>query len=225
MIIWTLALDIILASVITTMSFQAPTPESAQFTSPKFARLLRQRARKFSDQVPTVSLINFPANSPTHSPATHPTLSGGVSGEASGDKRGPSSIGSLGRFEPIGLKNSTAPNVLNSDIDAKNDAGSVDVSLNCQSTERAQFVNSVAQIRLIGTTCKTNIDISATEIRNLSNGASATLFYPTPKTYSSDYIALTLGENKLHVSHLFKDGSREEHEYVFERKIRPRQED
>lgn len=107
----------------------------------------------------------------------------------------------------------------------------VDLQLPCFG--RTAFSNSVTQVRLIGRTCLTGRDrshkVTAIEIANLTNGFSATVFRsddraPTSasaaarsNTFSTDYISLHSGSNRLHVALTLDDGQIRERDFVIDR--------
>ncbi len=93
----------------------------------------------------------------------------------------------------------------------------VDVSLKCQ-PEKLIYDRSVAQIRLSGTPCgDAKAVFVSSEIVNEANGFSATVFHPTDNSFTTDYISLSPGSNKIRIMHQFAKGVREEHEYLIER--------
>jgi hypothetical protein len=81
----------------------------------------------------------------------------------------------------------------------------------------AVFAPSVKQIRLSGSICTPKAELVKSEIENESNGFSATVFVQTPRSYTSDYISLTAGPNRLRIKNVYKDGSIEDRELVIER--------
>ena len=85
-----------------------------------------------------------------------------------------------------------------------------DLTLSCEGPTFFRFAHAVAQIRLRGSLCAPGAVISS-DIINESNGFSATVFNVGPREFSTDYVALNSGENKIRVKHMLKDGSREEH--------------
>ena len=96
----------------------------------------------------------------------------------------------------------------------------VDFSLPCQGNGR--FAKSVVQVRLTGTTCDskgkpTQNEIASSEIRNTTNGFSATVFYPKSGSFTTDYMTLASGENHIRILHILKTGARFERDLVIER--------
>jgi hypothetical protein len=101
------------------------------------------------------------------------------------------------------------------------DSGSsIDLALGCSDATHSQLEYEIAQVRLTGKLCAPHEEIVSTEVRNTSNGGSATIFYPSERAFTTDYMALSVGENKVRILHTLKNGGREEHEYVFDRKAR-----
>lgn len=111
---------------------------------------------------------------------------------------------------------------------AIDDKGSqaIDFTLPCDGNGR--FSKNVVQVRLSGGLClkanaKTGANaqdvIEASEIRNVTNGFSATVF-PGPKrdTFTTDYITLANGENHIRIQHILKSGGKIERDFVIERR-------
>lgn len=96
----------------------------------------------------------------------------------------------------------------------------VDFSLPCQGNGR--FAKTVVQVRLSGTACDTHgkptrNEIESSEIRNTTNGFSATVFYPKSGSFTTDYMTLASGENHIRILHILKTGGRLERDLVIER--------
>lgn len=101
-------------------------------------------------------------------------------------------------------------------------AQAVEVRLPClrgkpSAPQKTIFEANVKQVRLSGEACATGRAIASTEIRNETNGFSATVFAPTDRTFTSDYISLTSGTNRLRIVQIDKKGNREEHELIIDR--------
>jgi hypothetical protein len=77
--------------------------------------------------------------------------------------------------------------------------------------------STVAQVRLTGSSCMKDREIASTEIKNEANGFSATVFATGPHSFTTDYISLVKGENKIRILHIFTKGGREEKQWVFKR--------
>lgn len=95
-----------------------------------------------------------------------------------------------------------------------------DIKLGCSDVSRMPFDKNVAQVRLMGHVCTAHEQLESTEVRNISNGASATIFYANDNAFTTDYLTISSGENKIQITHTFKSGNREEHDYLFDRKGR-----
>lgn len=124
--------------------------------------------------------------------------------EARPNHRSPASI-QKETFQGIG----SAPSGSNGRFQA------VEYELPCQDNETS-FDESVAQVRLSGAPCVSG-EIVASEIKNLSNGFSATVFIRKPASFTTDYISLARGENKVSISHTFSNGSTETRAFVIRR--------
>jgi len=95
----------------------------------------------------------------------------------------------------------------------------VELTLPCDG--KSTYPKAVAQIRFSGAACiaaNTKREIASVELLNDANGFSATVFYPTSKTFTTDYVALSLGENKIKILINYASGEREERSYVVGRK-------
>ena len=108
------------------------------------------------------------------------------------------------------------------------DAGqqALDFILPCEGNSK--FAKNVVQVRLSGELCALKPvgkaraklpkrDIASTEIRNEANGFSATVFYPKANAFTTDYMTLSPGTNRIRILHILKQGGRDEREYTIER--------
>lgn len=97
---------------------------------------------------------------------------------------------------------------------------SAELDLACDKAETV-YTKSVTQVRLSGASCSVmnaKRDISSVELLNDANGFSATVFYPTPRTFTTDYVALKEGDNKIKILINFVNGEREERTLIVARK-------
>lgn len=97
----------------------------------------------------------------------------------------------------------------------------VDFTLPCEGQGR--FSKNVAQIRLTGRLCDRDghadhREIASSEIRNTTNGFSATVFYLKVDSFTTDYMTLAAGENHIRILHILKAGGRLERDFVIERR-------
>lgn len=93
----------------------------------------------------------------------------------------------------------------------------LDVTLDCAGKPESRFENAINQIRLSGQICQPEQEILSSEIRNEANNTSATVFFPTASSYTTDYIALATGSNRIRILNILKSGAREEREFLVER--------
>ncbi len=101
------------------------------------------------------------------------------------------------------------------DIDDKG-TQAVDFNMPCEGSGR--FSRNVAQVRLTGEVCgKSNSPIETSEIRNVTNGFSATVFYPKSNVFTTDYITLANGKNLIRIQHVLKSGAKVQRDFVIER--------
>lgn len=206
MILWTLVLLLGLTVLGGAVMLNPPTSNENQFASAKYLRVSQLKRLKANGKTgsPSVSSGIPIAQKNTGTPSID---LGHLPGTVS-EERHPASSASSNSNEDLNGGQTLQTDQL---------ASSLDISLGCISEKPTRFKNSVAQIRLSGKICEPNAEIVSTEVRNMSNGASATLFHPQSNTFTTDYLALSVGLNKIRLLHLLKNGSREEREYVFER--------
>lgn len=121
---------------------------------------------------------------------------------------------------------STDPHYSTLDIDDKG-TQAVDFNIPCEGSGR--FSHNVVQVRLTGTICKKSRQpasatknarqnaIESSEIRNITNGFSATVFYPKSDAFTTDYITLANGKNLIRIQHVLKSGAKVQRDFVIER--------
>jgi hypothetical protein len=113
-------------------------------------------------------------------------------------------------------------------LDEKNTAQAVDLTLPCPSasakasgrpdpTMNKTFGAAVKQIRLTGQACGQKRTPASTEILNEANGFSATVFHPDDKSFTTDYISLAPGQNRIRILQISKEGHREETAFLVNR--------
>lgn len=99
----------------------------------------------------------------------------------------------------------------------------LDFTLPCDGSTK--FSKSVVQVRLIGSLCgptsrkAVKREIASTEIRNEANGFSATVFPAGKNKFTTDYMSLAPGSNRIRILHVFKQGGKEERDFVIERSM------
>lgn len=96
-------------------------------------------------------------------------------------------------------------------------AQAIEVKIGCSGPQTGTFDDSVNQMRFSGKVCATGEEISSSEIRNEANGTSATVFFPTPTSFTTDYVALAPGQNRIRILNFLKNGLKEERAFVVER--------
>lgn len=112
---------------------------------------------------------------------------------------------------------SAAPQFSALSIDDKG-SQAIDFSVPCE-TSNGRFSNNVVQVRLTGSLCgKIKGAIESSEIRNVTNGFSATVF-PGEKadSFTTDYITLATGENHIRIQHFLKSGEKVERDFTIRR--------
>ena len=85
----------------------------------------------------------------------------------------------------------------------------VDVPTNCELGMDIVVPAFVNQVRLVGSACGPRSTFEHSEINNVTNGYAATVYYPTPATFTTDYISLSKDENLIHITHFMKKTGRE----------------
>ncbi|MES2964704.1 MAG: hypothetical protein V4760_12500 [Bdellovibrionota bacterium] len=128
--------------------------------------------------------------------------------------RRPSSIAVISSRGPAAALPTTATSAPESNLPL-----SVELTLPCEG--QSDYPKKVTQIRLSGSSCSNahaKREIVSVELLNDANGFSATVFYPTPKTFTTDYVALVEGENKIKILINYANGEREERLHVIARR-------
>jgi hypothetical protein len=100
-----------------------------------------------------------------------------------------------------------------------------DITLPCPSAKAetsghlaaGHLAKEIKQVRLAGDTCNGSDAIVSSEISNLANGFSATVFLPTTHSFMTDYISLAKGRNQIRILQTFKTGKKIERNYLIER--------
>lgn len=79
------------------------------------------------------------------------------------------------------------------------------LSMNC--SENSEVKASYEHVRIKGDTClRAGEQLVSTKVRNLSNGMTATVFHQGDRNFTTDYIALSSGENQLVVETTSQSG-------------------
>ncbi len=90
------------------------------------------------------------------------------------------------------------------------------VEFDCAPPESATVTLETKQVRIRGKLCGA-AEVITTEILNLTNGFTATVFTPTKDSFTSDYIHLADGANRLRVTYVMASGERLEREFGVKR--------
>jgi hypothetical protein len=85
------------------------------------------------------------------------------------------------------------------------------------SASLATLPPGVRQLRLNGEGCLAKNALVETQITNATNGFSATIFATSSTTFTTDYISLAEGSNRLKIRHTYQDGRHDERELQIER--------
>lgn len=126
--------------------------------------------------------------------------------------REPASINSAVQFDSISLG-------------GKENLQAVDLHIPCDGMQKTVFTQRVKQLRLKGDSCLSestsakNSSIKKSTIQNAANGFSATVFYPSQKSFTTDYISLSNGINRIVIHHQYVNGKTEDREYIIEREL------
>lgn len=86
----------------------------------------------------------------------------------------------------------------------------------CTPPETTTVAGDIHQLRIRGKFCETS-GTQFAEVLNLTNGFTATVFTPTPNTFTSDYIHLADGPNRLRVTYVLSSGERRVREFAVNR--------
>lgn len=135
----------------------------------------------------------------------------------------PSSLqAKLRRPSSVAMQSSRGPAAAHPPFDtgetSSNAHESVELTLACD-VARNDYPKQVTQIRFSGASCvNAKREIASVELMNDANGFSATVFYPTVKSFTTDYVALVEGDNKIKILINYSNGEREERTHVVARK-------
>lgn len=125
----------------------------------------------------------------------------------------PNSAASLKETRPAPLADVRAP-ASRVEAPASVEGSPVERAVPCSATEVERVDAQAKQIRLMGEFCNppkgqaSPSGVPETRIVNRTNGFSATAFYPPQGGYTTDYISLAPGENRIEVSHAWPSGAR-----------------
>jgi hypothetical protein len=105
---------------------------------------------------------------------------------------------------------------------AKQAPQTTEISLFCDGPQSAQVPASVKEARISGQFCLKNAPASepSSVIANEANGFAATLFFPKAKAFTTDYISLSPGRNRISIAHKWPGGLVETREFSIERALR-----
>lgn len=121
--------------------------------------------------------------------------------------REPAAINSAVKFDSMSLG-------------GKTNLQAVDLKIPCDGIQKTVFTQKVEQLRLKGDSCFTSDwQIKESSIQNAANGFVATVFFPSHRSFTTDYISLANGINRIVIKHQFTNGQFEEREYVVEREV------
>ena len=94
------------------------------------------------------------------------------------------------------------------------------LEFDCAPPMTATLTAEIKQVRLVGKLCGEQA-AQTTEVLNLTNGFTATIFTPKLGRFASDFIHLAEGENRLRVTYVMKSGERKINEFQIERQNNP----
>ena len=90
------------------------------------------------------------------------------------------------------------------------------LEFDCAPPTTATLATEIKQVRLVGKLCGEQ-SLQNTEILNLTNGFTATMFTPRQGRFASDFIHLAEGENRLRITYVMSTGERKINEFQIER--------
>ncbi len=121
--------------------------------------------------------------------------------------REPASINSAVKFDSMSLG-------------GKANLQAVDLVIPCEGVQKTIFTQKVEQLRIKGDSCfAQDWHLKNSSIQNAANGFVATVFFPSQKSFTTDYISLVNGINRIVIKHQFTNGKFEEREYIVEREL------
>ncbi len=242
MLFWSTLSVMILGVGVALSLISPPSPEEAQVHSPKYASLVKKRERS-GERFPSGNLENSSAgllgNSPSESKlrlvsrldesenlVITPTAS-------KAEKIPPTKAAALRPVipppddsadlaRPRGPASRTRPSYISESLDNQNNLQAIELPLACRPSNKARgtapeqiykLPENASQVRISGVPCELS-EIASSEIVNLTNHSSATVFFPKPGHFTTDYLTISPGPNRIHVVHLDSEGEKEEHDYV-----------
>jgi hypothetical protein len=98
-----------------------------------------------------------------------------------------------------------------------NDQDSPALSVDCETKTNLAVDFKQQLVRLKGSACHNKSVMQSSDIRNESNGTTATVFLDGSQGFITDFLSLQPGENHIRIARAFKDGSRKVTELVIDR--------
>ncbi|MGE0761976.1 MAG: hypothetical protein AB7N80_01730 [Bdellovibrionales bacterium] len=89
------------------------------------------------------------------------------------------------------------------------------LEFDCTPPQTATVTSEIKQLRLVGRLC--GEPPTSTEVLNLTNGFTATIFTPKQGRFASDFIHLAEGENRLRVTYVMDSGERKTSDFQISR--------
>lgn len=90
------------------------------------------------------------------------------------------------------------------------------LEFDCAPPKTATVTSDIKQLRLLGKLCGQQT-VAQTEVLNLTNGFTATIFTPKHGRFASDFIHLADGDNRFRVTYVLSTGERKVSEFQIER--------
>lgn len=90
-----------------------------------------------------------------------------------------------------------------------------ELNLDC-SSETETGLSFGSEVRIMGTNCAGPKSKPVVSIVNLSNGFSATVFPLTGTAFTTDFISLNRGENRIEMSHVGTSGKKQTRSFVLQ---------
>jgi hypothetical protein len=94
-----------------------------------------------------------------------------------------------------------------------------EVNVICEAQPQSTFQSNIRQVRLSGALCErsSKSELLTTEVTNETNGFNGTVFMANAIDFTTDYISLADGTNRIKILHRYRDGATETREVVIDR--------
>lgn len=120
--------------------------------------------------------------------------------------------------EPASINQAVQLNSMS--LGGKENLQAVDLTIPCDGVQKTIFTQRVKQLRIKGESClNQKFSLKSSDIQNAANGFNATVFFPSHSSFTTDYISLADGLNRIVIKHHYSNGKVEDREYLVEREL------